>query len=470
MTTPEALLGLAGNRAHLAWATLVDRHGEDVWRIIISRYHDQHAAEDIFQEFWLALPKAAASFKPTTMESERSARAWLMRVAYTMTIDHLRRQRAQQGHTKEIADFTDDLASPATAHVESLSADDEPSHQHLVHQVHQAIETLPEGYRRPLLLHVVGGLSYDDVADDLRCTVNNARVRVHRGLKRVREILGLKDSDGDKENVKNNSRLAGFILPVGFIMPMTPAFPLVMSVPIPVISKAAATTSWSQSPWLAIAGATVGGAAVVAGIAQYEPPTPATPIPPSALETSNIIDDFERTSADYVGHSYNAPIPTFQLVAPPPKAASQQSLNHGSSALRISWTANNNIWVDATLSKELRQNTPRFNSLNEVTLSFSLWLPPTSYARHVGVRFADAEGEIFEFRYPIPALFPDGWHDITIPITATNGKHWRTNRQENSIVDFPYTFYGFGIALRPMTMPTQDHFLLIDNVRINLTP
>jgi RNA polymerase sigma factor (sigma-70 family) len=52
-----------------------------------------------------------------------------------------------------------------------------------------ALETLPREQRRALELRVVGGLSYARVAERLGCSPTAARIRVSRGLARLRARL-----------------------------------------------------------------------------------------------------------------------------------------------------------------------------------------------------------------------------------------------------------------------------------------
>ena len=55
--------------------------------------------------------------------------------------------------------------------------------------VQAALTRLPAGERDAIALRVVESLSYRDVASRLDCSEAAARVRVHRGLSRLRAIL-----------------------------------------------------------------------------------------------------------------------------------------------------------------------------------------------------------------------------------------------------------------------------------------
>jgi RNA polymerase sigma-70 factor (ECF subfamily) len=56
-------------------------------------------------------------------------------------------------------------------------------------QLHSALDQLPLDYREALILRYHEGLSVEDVAEALSLKVSAAKMRVHRGLAKLREIL-----------------------------------------------------------------------------------------------------------------------------------------------------------------------------------------------------------------------------------------------------------------------------------------
>jgi RNA polymerase sigma-70 factor (ECF subfamily) len=338
LTTVAALQSLAGDQAQAGWQTLVERHGADVWRLILSRSRDAHEAEDVYQDFWMALPRSAASFKPGGEDPERSARAWIMRVAYTTALDRLRRRRLTTVQTSQGASMESaTIASvPADAHLRP-GTEDLRDREILLARVQTALNELPENYRRPLLLYVVGGLSYEDLASDLACTVNNARVRVHRGLKRMREVLG-----GAQAEV-NDRALAGLILPAMLLAPSVPSFTSAATSGIAGVNLAAhagaASTTVSGVSTATIA--TVAGAAVASAglvlVMSREPAAPVAPMstPPPVIRT---LDDFNRSETHISGHAFTRAAPELSLT-PSPSGGS-------GNALRFGWNSTHSGWID----------------------------------------------------------------------------------------------------------------------------
>lgn len=316
ISTPDALAQLAGPHAGEAWAVLAERFGVGVWRLIASRLRDNNEAEDAYQEFWMALPQNAARFRPLNPDPERSARAWIMRIAYVTAVSHLNRREAPNGvivhslhHQSGCAVDQDQgslLQSPDKMAVDDPSPaadEDAEGRARLIGKVHEAIGILPEGYRRPLLLHVVGGLSYEELAMDLRCTVNNARVRVHRGLKRLREILG---ADGNNE--EPDRALAGLIVPLVAFLPPVPSISSATAKKaaglqaLPGGKSAGVYASLTKKTALVVASLIISSAAVVTSwrLTHSDPPVPDPAITaPAITRVFALLDEMPASSGAY---------------------------------------------------------------------------------------------------------------------------------------------------------------------------
>ena len=65
--------------------------------------------------------------------------------------------------------------------------------------LHEALLQLPEDYREAIILRYREELSMEEVADALEISISGAKMRVHRGLNKLREIL--RESDHQNEKV-----------------------------------------------------------------------------------------------------------------------------------------------------------------------------------------------------------------------------------------------------------------------------
>ncbi len=446
LTTTAALLGLNGSQAHLAWAVLVDRHGADIFRMICSRIRDKHNAEDAYQEFWIQLPQSAMRFTATGKDSERAARNWLLRIAYTTAIDFLRRSKAAQQRQEKPVDpvIADSIAAKI---VERPGTEDLQEVASLQSRIQQVIDELPEGYRRPVLLHIVGGLSYDDLANELKCTVNNARVRVHRAIKQIRDQL---DSS---EKQQTQIDLRSLIVPLALTVPAAPALPTAIAVPIPVVGKMAMTTaktSWMQSPLLGIGGAAVTGVAVVAAVSNYSPPTPPAPtippdvpiisvIPPPPPTTKFLIDDFQRQDPNIFLNYEDGDEPQPISIGYPDK----NDLKNG--AMVFSWPKQHGIWIDGTYRRPFIEKYSQIMGDQHVIATMRIKTEvPSEVIKHVGLRFTDANNVIYEFRQPIQST--TDWQTLTFTIDRESAHHWDTRPIADGPIKYPLSRRGYAIA------------------------
>lgn len=460
LPTIDALRSLGGPQAQAGWQVLVERHGPDVWRLILSRSRDAHEAEDVYQDFWMALPKSAASFRPAGADQERSARAWLMRVAYTTAIDRVRRRRPATIDAKGAAMDSQSATARLVAqdHIRP-GTEDLHDREFLVARVQGALKDLPENYRRPLLLYVVGGLSYEELAADLRCTVNNARVRVHRGLKRLREVLG-----GDAR--LNERALAGLILPVMFAMPPAPTLTAALG------SGAAGVGASVSAGGGAVSGGTaVGTGAVVAatgvlvagvGLAVVLASAPALQVPvvpPSPAPVVRLLDDFERSETRIEGTSFVGTAPEISLAPAPAGGGS-------GSALRFAWTTEHKGWIDCAYRPGARLVLSDVTATAATVASMHLWAPQRTRLNHVAIRFMDADGEIFEWRHALPDQGITGWRTVEFPLDPTTSSTWDKRPVANRMVEKPITLFGYAIEIG--RNGSEEGVVIIDDVRLRM--
>lgn len=135
---------------------------------------DAARADDLLQETFLHVHRARATFDPSC-----SARAWIYAIARNVFLMSIRSAK-RRGRHEELAE--DDLPDvPVPAEVEGLADRD---------LVRRALARLPEDRREAVVLHHVQGLSFEEVAAVQGVSANAAKIRAHRGMVRLREILG----------------------------------------------------------------------------------------------------------------------------------------------------------------------------------------------------------------------------------------------------------------------------------------
>ena len=148
-----------------------------VFNFIYSITNDRSLTEDITQE---AFSKAYKNMESLRNESKISV--WLNKIAYNLFLDFKRKKSPQlltiddESLTTKFADTKKNLSKIVEQNIMSEC-------------VQSKIRLLPENYCAPLLLDI-HGFNNREIANVLGCSLENAKIRLHRARKRMKEILG----------------------------------------------------------------------------------------------------------------------------------------------------------------------------------------------------------------------------------------------------------------------------------------
>lgn len=167
-----------------AFRTLVLRHQDRVYRLVLRMVRDPGVAEDLTQETFLKAYRALGSYDPRWKLA-----SWLLKIAHNATIDHLRRQRLD---TRPLESGADEDASGPIAQLADESLPDPEQRargQALARDLQTAVGALEPAYRELLLLRFQEGLAYHEIAAVTGLPLGTVKVRLHRGRKRLAEAL-----------------------------------------------------------------------------------------------------------------------------------------------------------------------------------------------------------------------------------------------------------------------------------------
>jgi RNA polymerase sigma-70 factor (ECF subfamily) len=144
-------------------------------------------AEDLVQETFLKGWRAFDSYQQGT-----NLRAWLFRI---MTNTFINRYNSQQRRPQETElDEVEELflfrrMGAFDQSKMSQSAEDQMLELFTDDEVKNAIESLPETFRIPVLLSDVEGFSYKEIAEMLEVPIGTVMSRLHRGRKAMQKML-----------------------------------------------------------------------------------------------------------------------------------------------------------------------------------------------------------------------------------------------------------------------------------------
>ncbi|MGQ9696654.1 MAG: RNA polymerase sigma factor [Armatimonadota bacterium] len=153
-----------------AFRTLFSRHYRYVYALCLGMLSHREDAEDATQEVFVNAFSRLARFR-----GDCSFRTWLHRIAVNVCIDALRRRTKQQTLQADMPGDVRDTTGDCIAKL----------------QIREALARLPENYRAVIILREVHGFSYAEIAEVLRCSLDDVKNWLYRGRKAFRDCYEL---------------------------------------------------------------------------------------------------------------------------------------------------------------------------------------------------------------------------------------------------------------------------------------
>ena len=158
-----------------ALSVLVRDHSALLFRVAFSILRNPAEAEDVVQDTFLRV-----LHRPAALSGIADTRAWLIRIAWNLALDRLRRIRPGQMDPA----FAAQLIAPG------LPADLVLHTQRRIDQVLAAIDRLPNLERQALLLSAIDELSTSEVAAILGRSQSSVRSLLYRARTHLKQRLG----------------------------------------------------------------------------------------------------------------------------------------------------------------------------------------------------------------------------------------------------------------------------------------
>jgi RNA polymerase sigma factor (sigma-70 family) len=175
-TRGDAELLRESRRSSAAFRILYDRHAARIHRFHLRRSRDPGAAVELtaetFAQAWLSRDRYLD-------HDEGTIAPWLFGIARHVLAASVRRHALDRNALERLRlDVKPTVVEVNPSWLEGLDDD-----------LGTALAELPDGQRRAIELRVLADRAYEDVARELDCTPQAARVRVHRGISAIRRRL-----------------------------------------------------------------------------------------------------------------------------------------------------------------------------------------------------------------------------------------------------------------------------------------
>ena len=157
---------------------IFDQYHKKVYGIAYGVVRQREEALDIVQEVFIKLHRSIRNFK-----GKSKFYTYLYRMAMNTAIDHSRKMRRSPFLS------LDEMEGFQPSEAIEKRPDSILLHKELEGRVKVALEKLPTDQRMALIFREVEGLSYQEMAEAMGCSIGTVMSRLHYARKRIQELL-----------------------------------------------------------------------------------------------------------------------------------------------------------------------------------------------------------------------------------------------------------------------------------------
>jgi RNA polymerase sigma factor (sigma-70 family) len=172
--------------ANAPFEEIVRRYAAMVFGVCLRVTGDKHDAEDATQAVFLSLALQAKTSRQITYVGP-----WLQKVAHRLALDVKKSKTRRKRREEKLTDQARHASGNGRISVGGgafgggnghlVNPADAPGTEELKAIMMEELNQLPAKYRLPLVMHYFGGLSREEMSEQLGCNPSTLGVRVHRG-------------------------------------------------------------------------------------------------------------------------------------------------------------------------------------------------------------------------------------------------------------------------------------------------
>lgn len=170
-----------GDRA--AYRELVDRYHKRVYGIVYGMLHSREDAMELAQDVFIKVYQRIAEF-----EEKSSFYTWVYRIAVNLAID-FRRREWKKVHTEYDDSVADQGVDDGIFQRDRTTPEQASQNRELGEAISRALETLPDEQKSVLVMREVDGLSYQEMADVMGCSIGTIMSRLFYARKKMQAAL-----------------------------------------------------------------------------------------------------------------------------------------------------------------------------------------------------------------------------------------------------------------------------------------
>jgi len=168
-----------------AFEVLLNRHRDKIYTSIYLFVKDRDLAEDIFQDVFIKIIKTLRNGK---YNHEGKFLQWAMRISYNMCVDHFRKNKKK---TKVSPNETFDIFD--VLETKENNREDDMIKSQLHTKVRQLVDQLPPEQREVVILRHYADMSFKEISQLTRVSINTALGRMRYALINMRKMVDEKE-------------------------------------------------------------------------------------------------------------------------------------------------------------------------------------------------------------------------------------------------------------------------------------
>ncbi len=164
-----------------AFDALVERHKNRVYTYIYHQVKNDDLSDDIFQETFV---KAIVTIKQGRYQENGHFAAWVTRIAHNLIIDYFRQTKAENLQSTDVAEVN----VLNRKELCDCTVEDSIITTQIHHDVRRLIMALPENQREVLVMRYYRNMSFKEIADRTKVSINTALGRMRYAILNMRRI------------------------------------------------------------------------------------------------------------------------------------------------------------------------------------------------------------------------------------------------------------------------------------------
>lgn len=157
-----------------AFDTLIRKYRERVFGVIYNMTSNREDAADLTQDAFIKAFQSINRF-----QGQSSFFTWLYRIAVNSTLTHLRKSRLRSFFSFEKINEEDKSAEVIDKLTDKAGVEREVLIKELQEKLNEAMQKLSTKHRTVVTLFEIDGLSHEEIADVVGCSVGTVRSRLH---------------------------------------------------------------------------------------------------------------------------------------------------------------------------------------------------------------------------------------------------------------------------------------------------